>query len=133
MTVGIAPPAGSGPALQDGQWLLGLASGQNRNFQNRLVAHAGGTKAAGIQLAAGVAIFGFATVVTNGDSAIMPAAIAGTVVCIRNAGAASLSLYAKGTDKINGVASATAYSLSADTSAIFFCAIDSAWSAVKTA
>lgn len=133
MTIGIAPPAGSGPALQDGQWLLGVASGQNGSFQNRLIAHAGGTKAAAIQLAAGVKIFGFATVATNGDSALLPAAIAGNTVFVRNAGAASLSLYAKGTDKINGVASATAYSLAADTSAIFFCALDAAWSAVKTA
>lgn len=132
MTIGIAPPAGSGPALQDGQWLLGVASGQNGSFQNRLIAHAGGTKAAAIQLAAGVKIFGFATVATNGDSALLPAAIAGTTIFVRNAGAASLSLYAKGTDKINGVASATAYSLAADTSAIFFCALDGAWSAVKT-
>lgn len=133
MTIGIAPPAGSGPALQDGQWLNALAAGQNRNFQNRLVAHAGGTKAAGLQLAAGVAIFGFATVATGGDSAVLPAAIAGTVIFIRNAGAASMNLYAKGTDKINGVASATAYALSNDVSVIMFCALDGAWSAVKSA
>lgn len=133
MTIGIAPPVGSGPALQDGDWLNAVASGQNGSYQNRLIAHAGGTKAAAIQLAAGVKIFGFATVVTNGDSALLPTAKAGTTVFVRNAGAATLSLYGKGTDKINGVATATAYSLTTDTGAIFFCAIDGAWTAIKSA
>jgi len=133
MTVGIAPPAGSGPGLQDGQWLLAVAGGQNGSYQNRLIAHAGGTKAAAIQLAAGVKIFGFATVATTGDSALLPAAVAGTVCMVRNAGAQTLNLYGKGTDKINGVASATAYTLTTDTGAIFFCAIDGAWTAIKSA
>ena len=132
MTVGIAPPAGSGPALQDGQWLLGVAAGTNKPYQNRLVAHAGGTKAAAIQLADGVAIFGFATVVTNGDSALLPAAKAGTAIFVRNAGAATLSLYGKGTNIINGAATATNYDLLTNTSALFFCAIDGSWSAIKT-
>ena len=133
MTVGVVPTAGGGPALIDQSYILGLAGGTNRPFQNRLVATAGGTKAAAQQLAAGVAIFGFATVATNGDSALLPKAVAGTVICVRNAGAATLSLYGSGTDKINGVDTATNYDLLTNTSAIFFCALDGAWSAVKTA
>lgn len=133
MTVGIAPPAGSGPALQDGQWLNGVAAGQNRNYQNLLVAHAGGTKAAALVLASGVAIFRFVTVATTGDSALMPAAKAGTIVCVRNDGASTMNLYGKGTDTINSVATATAYTLASDVSAIFFCGVDGDWSAVKSA
>jgi hypothetical protein len=133
MTIGIAPPVGSGPALQDGQWLNALAAGQNRNFQNKLVAAAGGTKAAAIQLAAGVAMFGFATVANAGDSALLPAAVAGTIICVRNAGAQTLDLYGKGTDVINGTATATAYTLTADQAAIFFCVVTGHWSAVKSA
>ena len=131
--IGIQPPLGSGPALQDGQWLNGLANGQNRSFTNGLTAHAGGGKASAYQIPAAVAIIGFATVATTGDSALLPQAKTGTVVMVRNAGANSMNLYAKGTDKINGVASATAYALAADTSALFFCALDAAWSAIKTA
>lgn len=133
MAIGTAPPVGSGPALQDGDWLNAIAAGQNRNYQNRLVAHAGGTKAAALVLAAGVAMFRFVTVATNGDSALMPAAKAGTIVCVRNDGAATLSIYGKGTDTINSVATATAYSLASDVSSIFFCALDGDWSAVKSA
>lgn len=132
-TVGIVPGAGSGPALQDGAYLLGIAGGQNKTYQNALVAKAGGTKAAGIQLAAGVALFGFATVASANDSAVLPAALAGSMICIRNAAANTLGLYAKGNDKINGVASATQYSVTSEVSVIMFCVKDGAWSAVKSA
>jgi len=133
MAIGIVPPTGSGPALQDGDYLLGLSYGINRNFQNALVAKAGGTKAAAIQLAARIAIFSFKTVVTNGDSALLPEAIAGHTVHVRNAGVATLSLYARGANTINGAAAAANYDLTANQSAYFFCAINGAWSAIKSA
>lgn len=132
MTVGIAPANGSGPALQDGQWLLGVAAGNNRAYKNGIVAHAGGTKAAAFQLPAGVQIIEIDTVATNGDSVLMPAAVQGQIVMVCNNGAATLDIYGRGTDTINGVATATAYALTVNQSAVFFCAKNGNWGAVHS-
>lgn len=131
--VGTAPPVNSRQALQDGRWLRGLANGQNRSAINGLIAHAGGTKAAALQIPAAVSLVQFDTVATNGDSALLPQAKAGTEVCVANSGAATLSLYGRGTDTINDAATATNYDLATNTSARFFCAVDGQWKAIKSA
>ena len=133
MIIGIQPPQGSGPALQDGQWLNGLAGGGNNSYTNALVAHSGGTKAAALQIAASIKIVFFGTVAADHDSALLPAAKTRSMVLVYNGGASILDLYGKGTDTINGVATATAYSLNANTSALFFCGKDGQWAAIKTA
>jgi len=133
MTTGTAPTANSRQALQDGLWLLGLANGQNRSSQTNLVAHAGGTKAAALQIAAAVAFVKFDTVATNGDSALLPQAKAGVCLAVFNNGAATLSLYGRGTDTVNGSATATNYDLTTKQCAFFFCAEDGEWGAIKTA
>jgi hypothetical protein len=119
--------------MPDGNWLLGLADGQNRSVHNGLVATAGGTKAAALAVPAAAALVQFGTVATNGDSGLLPDAVSGTVICIQNAGAATLSLYASGNDTINGGAAAANYDLAANGSAIFFCVVNGNWSAVKSA
>lgn len=137
-TFGTPPTPATGPGLVDGTWLNALAGGQNRSVVNTLTAHAGGTQAAALQIPSGVSLVGFATVATTGDSALMPFALAGATIMVRNAGAATLNIYANNgtngatatTDKINGASNATAYTLAADTVAIFFCAKDGAWSAI---
>lgn len=129
MTVGIAPTNGSGPGLQDGQWLLAVAAGGNRSYKNGITATAGGTKAAAFQLPASVQLFEIDTVATNGDSVLMPAAKAGQICMVFNNGAATLDIYGRGTDTINGAATATAFTLATDTCAIFFCAKNGAWGA----
>lgn len=126
-------PPNRGFGLQDGNWLLALAGGGNRNFEAGLVAHAGGTKAAALQLPAGVALLELDTVATAADSALLPQAKAGTLVLVRNAGVASANLYGKGTDTINVLATATAYALANGVSALFFCVVDGNWSAIKSA
>lgn len=131
--VGIQPVAGGGPALIDQTWLLGLAGGGNLNFTNGLVAHSGGTKAAAFQIPAGLAIAIFKTVAVNGDSALLPGAAAREFIMVRNAGVATLSLYGRSNDTINGSATANAYSLTAGQSALFFCGGSSDWSAIKSA
>jgi len=133
MTVGIRPNDGGGPALVDQSWLLGLAGGANRNYVNGITAHAGGTKAAAFQLPANVAIIEVETVATNSDSVLLPQAKAGTIVFVYNKGAATLSSYGKGTDTINGAATANAYDLTTGLSALFFCPVDGAWAAIKSA
>jgi hypothetical protein len=133
MIVGIQPVAGGGPALVDQTWLNGVANGQNQSFVNGLVAHAGGTKAAALQIPAGVAIAIFATVATTGDSALLPQAKQRNTLKVYNAGAQTIDLYGRGTDTVNQVATATAYTLTAGQAAEFFCGVDGNWSAIKSA
>jgi hypothetical protein len=133
MIVGIQPPQGSGPALQDGQWLNGLANGYNRSYINGLTAHAGGTKAAALQIPAAVALVQFDTVTTNGDSALLPQALAGSEVTVISSGAATMSVYGKGADTINNAATATAFSMATNTTARFVCAKDGQWKAILSA
>lgn len=131
MQVGVKP--GSGFRMPDGTWLNGLANGQNRSVQGGFTAHAGGTKAAALQLPAGVSLLSVDTVATNADSVLAPQAKAGVTMCIFNNGAATLDVYGQGTDTINGAATATAYALTAGQAALFFCVADGAWAAIKTA
>lgn len=126
-----------GPFLVSGKYLDDkfnqISGGGGSTVASGLVAHAGGTKAAALQIASGKALVGFGTVATNGDSALLPPAVAGTQLQVYNAGAATLSLYGHGTDTINGVATATNYDLTTKQSALFGCALDGHWSAIKTA
>lgn len=138
-TVGTPPPIGSGPGLQDGVWLNALSNGQNRSTVSGLVAHAGGTQAAALQIPAAIAMVGFGTVATTNDSAKLPFALAGTMIMVRNAGAQTLAVYANNatnqatatTDKINGAANSSSYTLATNTVAIFWCDRDGFWSAIK--
>lgn len=133
MITGKAPPAGSSYATQDGRWLLSVAAGQNRNYQNAFTAHSGGTKAAALQLPAQVAQLEVDTVAADNDSVLLPAAKAGASVALFNNGAHILGVYGRSTDTINQAVTATQYSMAAGLSAFFFCAKDGAWFAVKSA
>lgn len=133
MTVGTSPVPGGGFALIDQLWLNGLSGGSNRRYVNSVTAHAGGTKAAAYQLPANVAAIEVDTVASDNDSVLLPQAKAGTVIAVFNAGAHTLGIYGKGTDTINSVATATQYSLATTVSALFFCAKDGAWAAIKSA
>lgn len=130
MTVGIAPPNGSGPALQDGQWLLGVAAGNNRSYKNGIVAGAAATKATATQMPAGVQILEVDTVGVANGSVLMPAAVAGQIVMVFNNGANTLDIYGRGTDTINGSATANAHTLATLTAAVFFCGKTGAWAGV---
>lgn len=133
MTTGTQPPVNSRQQLVDGLWLNGLANGQNRSYVNGITAHAGGTKAAALQLPAAVSLIQVATVASSGDSVLLPQALAGTEFRLANSGANTLYAYGRGTDTVNDVATATEYQLATETSALFFCAIDGQWKAIKSA
>lgn len=138
--IGIPPTAQSGPALQDGTWLNGLAGGGNRNFISGITAHAGGTQAAGFQLPSNVALISVDTVASTSDSVLLPFCIAGQVIDLSNTGAQTLNVYANPntnratatTDTINAVANATAYTLTTTQVGRFFCPKNGAWKASKT-
>lgn len=126
-----------GPFMPTGKFLddnfNNLANGDGSSTVSGLVAHAGGTKAAALQIAADKAIVGFGTVVTNSDSALLPPAVVGRRLRVYNGGAATLSLYGQGTDTINGNATATNYDLATKVAADFACDLAGHWSAVKSA
>ncbi len=134
------PPV-NGYGAVDGTWLQGLASGQNLNFQNGITAHAGGTAAAAFQLLPNVYLVEVDTVTTNGDSVALPQCVASDVLFMSNAGASTLDVYADpvnnsavspaAVDTINGTAGSTAYTLATKTNAIFWCAKNGNWSAIK--
>jgi len=131
--VGKAPPANSSYQLIDGRWVLAVAAGLNRPYQSGFTAHAGGTKAAALQLPAQVAFLEVDTTATNGDSVLLPAALSGMEIKVWNNGAATLDIYGRGTDTINQSVTATAYTLTAGQAAHFCCAKNGSWFAIKTA
>lgn len=84
---------------------LGLI-GQAQNVAGAaVVAFAGGGKASATQLGYGFNRLG--TVATAADSVLLPYAIAGAWVFIRNDGAASATVFGRGTDTIDAVATGT--------------------------
>lgn len=138
---GTPPAAQSGQQLIDGTWLLGLAGGGNHNYRGAITATAGGTQAAAFQLPANVALFSVDTVATSGDSVKMPFCVAGQMFTLANTSANTLYIFANNntnratnsTDTINDIANATEYQLATDTSALFFCAVNGKWKAIKSA
>lgn len=139
MTLGIRPDRGF--ALADGQWLRGLSDGNNDSAKNAITAHSGGTQAAGFALPVGFSFIQVDTVAADGDSVLMPFAQLGERKMIFNNGAHTLDIYASpntnpltaSTDVINKSTNTTAYTLTTGQAAIFFCAKNGIWAAVKTA
>lgn len=103
----------------------------NRVFQGGLsredsiTATAGGTKAAARILTK--SNNHITVCATGGDSVLLPKAIAGSRVTIRNDGAASCNLFGKGADTINGVATATATALANGKAMELICYTVGAW------
>jgi hypothetical protein len=139
--VGVPPIPATGPGMVDGTWLNGLAGGQNFSYQSGIVAKAGGTQALATPLPIGIYLIEVDTVATTGDSVALPQCFQGSSLLLRNAGAGTLDVYGNpsnnpllataAADTINAVAGSTAYTLTTNTNAIFFCAKNGAWSAGK--
>ena len=135
----VGTPPGTGFALVDGNWLTGLANGVNYSYQNGITAHAGGTQAAAFQLPQNVNMFQVGTTATTGDSVALPQCVAGSYIWLSNAGAGTLDVYGSPTtnpltaalDTIHATAGTSAYTLTTNTNAIFFCPKNGAWSAGK--
>jgi hypothetical protein len=88
-------------------------------------AHAGG----GITLAymINAAFVQFSVVATGGDSCVLPKAYPGLEITIQNDGAASLQVFANGTDTINGTAGATGVALANGATALYSCVLVGQW------
>lgn len=97
-----------------------------------LTALAGGAQA-GTSLA-NYSINQFTTVASSGDSAQLPAAVAGRRRTVINAAAANaMNVFPQTGEFINALSVNTAFSVSANKAAIFFCAVAGTWNSVLTA
>lgn len=123
----------------DGTWLNGLAGGTNYTYQYGITAHAGGGQSGALVLPALMNMIEVDTVATTGDSVALPYAIQGTNFYLRNAGGATLDIYANpgtnlatgSTDTINGSSNSSAYAVSNNTNAVCFAAKNGVWSCIK--
>lgn len=88
---GVAPTPGQGPALIDGNYLLGVANGVNASFQNGITA-AGTTQATATQLPANITLIEVDTVAASTGVNLVPAQ-PGIELSIYNNGANTLTVY----------------------------------------
>lgn len=93
--------------------------------QTGVVAFAGGGKASATPITAANVVV--ATVATAADSILLPPALAGARLMIRNSAANAMQVFGQGNDTINAVATATGVSQAATSSALYFCVADGAW------
>lgn len=117
-----------GPRLVDGNslnnaFIKALEGGLSR--LDGITAHAGGTKAAALQLAKSISRISVCA--TTGDSVLLPKAIAGSVVIVINSGAQTANLYGTGADTIDGASTATAATIATTKAKIFTCLTAGAW------
>lgn len=97
-----------------------------------LTALAGGAQA-GTSLA-NYAINRFTTVASAADSAQLPPAVAGRMRVVINAAASNaMAVFGQTGDVINAIAANSAFSVAANKTAIFFCAVAGTWNSVLTA
>lgn len=96
-----------------------------RQVLTTITALAGGGKAGATQLNHG--INRITVCATNADSVLAPVAFAGTEFIVINDGAASVTIFGKGTDTIDAVATATGNPMAAAKRALFTCDADGRW------
>lgn len=138
--IGIRPTAGF--ALVDGEWLRQLSNGNNVTFGNGITAHAGGGQANATLLSSTLFVQEVDTVASGNDSVMLPLAAAGKAMIVFNkAASSSMNLYANvntnpltgSTDTINNSTNSTAYAITAGQCAMFVCAKNGVWGAIKSA
>lgn len=102
-----------------------------RSAADALTALVGGAQA-GTALA--YSINRFTTVASGADSAQLPAAKAGDEVIVINAAAANaMAVFPQTGEIINALAANASFSVAANKTAIFLCAVDGTWNALLTA
>lgn len=96
-----------------------------------VTATAGGGKATAKALTAAINVVG--TVATAADSVLLPAALPGLCLWVKNAGANSMQVFGQGTDTINAVATGTGVAQAAGLSAMYVCAEAGKWDRLLSA
>lgn len=100
-----------------------------RKNADGITAHAGGTKAAALQLNYGMNRI--TVCATAGDSVLLPRASDGAEVLVINDGAAAAQVFGQGTDTIDGVVTATGVALTQARRTWFYCFTDGAWQSLQ--
>lgn len=134
VAIGTPPLPGIGFSLQDGQWLFGLAGGQNYSYQYGVTA-AGTTQATATQLPAGFRLLEVDTAAASTGVALPPC-LQGTAVSLYNNGASTLAVYpaiannpvTAAQDTINNGTSLSG-NLASHAAELFFCAKNGVWGA----
>lgn len=90
-----------------------------------LTAFAGGGRPNAVPIVA--AFVQFSVVATGADSCVLPKAYPGLTVTIQNDGAASMQVFANGSDTINGTAGATGVALANGATAEYSCIVAGQW------
>lgn len=99
---------------------------------NALTAHAGGGQASALSLTK--TINRVTTVASSGDSVKLPAALAGQSVVVINAAASNpMDCFPASGEVINALTADTALSIVANTTVMFFCAVNGTWNSIVTA
>lgn len=114
--VGVDSRLANGQSPQSGALPVGTLP--SPAAQVGLTALAGGAKAGATQL--GYGVNEVATVATGADSCLMPYAFPGAVVYVRNDGANATTIFGKGTDTIDGVATGTGNSQAASKGKLYY-------------
>jgi hypothetical protein len=107
---------------------------QNLRAVNAYTASTTQTQAGALVLDMGSAIHRVTTVGTAADAVKLPKAISGRVVIVINAAAANaMGVFPASGDAINALAADAVYSMAANKTALFVCAVDGTWNTILTA
>lgn len=127
-------PPGTGPGLQDGQWLNGLAGGLNNNYQYGVTA-AGTTQTTATQLPTGVLLIEIDTAAAS-TGVNLPPALQGNQFIVYNNGAQTVTVYpAVANNPVTGVqdtinnGTTLSGGIASHTATEFFCAKNGIWAA----
>lgn len=136
--VGVQPTPNGDFGLISQQWAYNLAAGNNWIYTSGVTAHAGGGQTSATPLPPNAFLIEVDTVATTGDSVVLPYCLKGDASLLRNAGGASMNVFANpgtnpntgtlGGDSINGSANTASYAVGSNNSAVVFCAKDGVWS-----
>lgn len=126
------PLAAPGPRLVDGDNIQDLANNDVNKCSSAITALAGGGRSANTP----VLNAGFSdirTVATSADSVVLPVARAGIARFVPNPSGTTLTVFANGSDTINGTAGATGVTQTTGVNALYFCARDGVWARIMSA
>jgi len=139
MGIGRAPRVGTGKGLQDADWLLGLAGGDNLICQDVTCLAGGGQPGApvmgGVVNGVEATLIRLKVVTSVNDSSQLPQAIHGREISVLNGTANSANIYANSNvnkatgalDTVNGAVNTQAVAVAGNATAYFFCPADGVW------
>ena len=120
-----APFSITGFATRDGNALNKELANPTRASDNAITATASGTQTNSYVITAPISRI--TTVTTTADGVTLGPSKAGQTKTIINSGANSATVFASGTDTINGTAGATGVAQAAAAVTIYFCPVQGSW------